>query len=214
MGVSGNGKVREKELNVEDFDAIQASGMFEIHLKEGDSPSLRLVADENLHELIVAEVRGGTLEVHSRENISRAKELDLYITVPRLNGLDLSGAVSVQSEGFIPGDDLRIETSGAAEISLGVRVESVRMGLSGASEVNLSGTAERVSVSASGASEIHMYKLQARNVSLDLSGASEVRCYASETLDVDASGAADIRYRGNPKVQKSTSGAASVKQDQ
>lgn len=214
MGVSGNGKVREKERNVEAFNTIEASGMFELHIKQGDRHSVRLVADENLHELIETEVRGGTLEVHSRENISRAKELDLYITVPKLNGLHLSGAVSVDSEGFIPGDDLSIETSGAAEISLGIRASSIAMSLSGASEVNLSGTAERVAVSASGASEIHMYELQTRSLSLDLSGASEVRCNASESLRVDASGASDIRYRGNPKVQQSLSGAASIKQVQ
>lgn len=211
MGVVGNGKVQEQNRQIESFNSIHASGMFEIHLQQGSSYALKVVADENLHELIETEVRNNTLHISSRENISKAKELDLYISLAELNRLDLSGAVSVESKGAINANSLSIESSGAAEIEMELNSNELKLNLSGASEVELRGRSERVAVDASGASEIKLYDLACRTMTLDLSGASEVRANVSEELNIDASGASDIRYRGNPRIRKNTSGASSVK---
>ena len=214
MGVVGNGKVQEQNRTVESFNAIHASGMFEIHIREGSSNSIKLVADENLHELIETEVRNNTLHIRSRENISKAKELDLYISVEELNNLDLSGAVSVKSKGVLHSSNIEIESSGAAEIDMQLETDRIRMSLSGASEVRISGTSESVSIDASGASEIKMGDLQCKNMNLNLSGASEVEAFVTEELEIDASGASDIRYRGNPRIKQDLSGAASVKKSE
>ncbi|MCR9153996.1 MAG: DUF2807 domain-containing protein [Bacteroidetes bacterium] len=211
MGVVGNGKVQEQNREVESFNSIHASGMFEIHIQQGESARIKLVADENLHELITTEVRNGTLMISSSENISKAKELDLYITIPELNELDLSGAVSVDTKGELWSENIDISSSGAAEINMNISASKIRLSLSGASEVDLKGQCDDVSVDASGASEINMYDLECRRMRLDLSGASEVSAFVSEELKISASGASDIRYRGNPKIQQSLSGAASLK---
>jgi len=211
MGVVGNGKVEEQNRDVDTFNAIHASGMFEIHLREGQSNQIKIVADENLLDLIETEVRNNTLHVRSRENISRAKELDLYISVPELNHLDLSGAVSVKGKGTLHSRNLEIESSGAAEIDLELETTRIRLSLSGASEITMSGRSESVSVDASGASEIKLGELECKTMSLNLSGASEVKAFVTEELEIDASGASDISYRGNPRIRQDLSGAASLK---
>ncbi len=211
MGVVGNGKVEEQNRNIEEFNSISASGMVEIHLRQGETHQLKLVADENLHELIETEVRKGTLYISSRENIRKAKELDFYITTPTINKLDLSGAVEVDTKGIIRTSSMNIESSGAAEVSMDIEAESIVMGLSGASKIVLNGMADQVRVGASGASEIEMLELRAREVSLSLSGASEISTHVTEKLSIGASGAADVRYRGNPSISKDISGAADIR---
>jgi hypothetical protein len=214
VGVAGNGNVTEKNREVESFNGISASGMFQIHFIQSDNISLKVVADDNLHELIETYVNDRVLSVRTTESIRNAKKLELYISAPSLSFLDLSGAVSVDNKGEISGERLMIQTSGAAEINLNVRVEEIEIGCSGATEVDLRGRADKVEINASGATEIKMFELEALRMSLDLSGASEVKVNVTKELRVSASGASEIVYRGNPKLSRSDlSGASSIKQD-
>lgn len=211
VGVSGNGHVDEETRKVENFDGIDVGGMFEIHLVQSANYDVKVVADENLMELIETYVEGGVLKISSRENIRKAKELDIYISAPNYNSLDLSGAVTVDNKGSIRSTDLSINSSGASEINMNIDTQKLNLDLSGASEVRLSGIAEYVNISASGASDMEMFELKTKEMKLSLSGASEVDCNVSEDLQIDASGASEINYIGSATIsRKDLSGASSI----
>lgn len=214
FGVQGNGRVEEANRSVEDFSRISIGGMFEVYLEQTDQPSLKLVADENLHELIETRIENGTLYISTLEDIGRAEELDLYITFEDLESLDFSGAVSVENKGEIEGDRLAIESSGAAEIDMQLDYNEITVEISGAAEITLRGESEYLSLSSSGASEVQLFDLEVDKMRLDLSGATSAEVNVKDDLSVDASGAAEIRYRGNPNLSKTDlSGAASLKKD-
>lgn len=211
LGVSGNGNVEEQNRKVEAFDRIEAGGMFELHLVQSETHRLKVVADENLIDLIETYVDGGVLHIRSKENIREAKELDIYIAVPELEKIELSGAVEIDGKGVFASKDLRIESSGAAQIDLEIKVEDLELELSGATEIELRGSAENVRIEASGASEIELFELKVRNMRVDLSGASELEINVSDDLQIEASGASDIKYRGGARISRQNlSGAASV----
>lgn len=212
VGVSGNGKVQEENRTTEEFNGIHASGMYEIHLVQDEDYRLKVVADENLLSLIRTEVNGGILEIRSEENIREAEALDIYISAPNIDEIDLSGAVELRGKGVFKGKELKIESSGAAQIDLSLGVDRLSLDLSGASEVKLSGAADRVRIESSGASEIKMFSLKAQYVSVDVSGASDLELYAEEELQIEASGASEIEYVGNARItRQNLSGASNVK---
>lgn len=214
LGVQGNGRVKEATRDIDAFERISVSGMFEVYISQAGDPALKVVADENLHELIETYVENGTLYVRTKESIGRAKELDLYISLDVLEALDLSGAVSLENSGELQGDYLEIESSGAAEIKLAVDYKEISIETSGASEIQMRGEVGKLAMRSSGASEVKMFELEAKEMRLDLSGASDVEVNVSDDLAVSASGAAEIVYRGNPNISKSSlSGAASLKND-
>lgn len=214
IGVQGNGRVEEQKRQIESFESISVSGMFEVYVRQGNSNTLRLVADENLHELIETRVEGDRLYISTKETIGKAKELDVYLMVENLKAIDASGAISLKSEGEIESRDLRIESSGAAEIDLEVDVDDLIVETSGAAEIEMAGKADRLRVETSGAAELSLFELEVNNCSVNTSGAAEVRVTVKDVLSVDASGAADIRYRGNPELKRTDlSGAASLKKD-
>ncbi|WP_421753456.1 head GIN domain-containing protein [Croceimicrobium sp.] len=214
VGVTGSGKVIEENRNVEEFDGIDASGMFEIHLVQADVHRLKVVADDNLMDLIETYVEGGVLHIRSRKSIGKAKELDVYISSPDYESIQLSGAVTIDNKGTLDVNDLDIESSGAAQITLSVDADDIKLELSGATELNMSGTADKVSIEGSGASECKMFDLNCRKMRIDVSGASELEVNVSEELEIEASGASDIRYRGNGRiVRQNLSGASNVVKD-
>ncbi len=210
IGVSGNGDVKEVARQVSSFNEIEASGMLEIILVQGET-GLKIIADENLHELIETEVRGNRLMIRTTKNIRHYKKLEIHLSSQEFEEIEVSGAVSIRSEGTISGNDLSLESSGAAEVKALLDYDKLRCELSGASELELKGSARTVSISSSGASDLKLFDLAVRNMRLNLSGASEARINVSRELSVEASGASEIRYKGSPKITKTElSGASSI----
>lgn len=211
-GISGNGKVKSEVRELDDFDALDISGGFEVHIAQTGESGFRLEADENLHQYIETYVEKGVLYVSSTRRISHSKEMDLYINLKDLNGIESSGACEFNSRGTISGKRLNLDFSGAVEADLELAYEMIYADCSGAAELNLSGKADEVRVDGSGAVEIKALNLESRVFSLDLSGAGEAEVYVTEELNIDASGAVEVRYKGDPeKVNRDVSGAASIK---
>jgi len=210
IGVSGNGEVKEVERQITAFNEIEASGMLEIILMHGE-PGLRVVADENLHELIETVVKNDRLMIRTTKNIKQYKKLEIYISSAEFEEIEVSGAVSIRSEGILRGDDMELESSGAADVKMSLDYDDLSCELSGASEIELKGSARTVSVRSSGASNLKLFDLEVRSMRLNLSGATEARINVSHELSVEASGASEIRYKGSPKITKTElSGASSI----
>jgi len=210
LGVSGNGAVKEESRPITAVSKIEASGMVEITLTQG-ATGLKVIADENLHELIETVVQGDRLIISTSKNIRQAEKLEIQISSPEFESIELAGAVSIRSEGTLKGDDLKLETSGAAEVRLGLDYDDLRSEHSGASEVELNGRVHSVRISSSGACDLKLFDLDVHNMRLNLSGATDARVNVSRELSVEASGASQIRYRGNPKITKTDlSGASSI----
>lgn len=211
-GIKGNGHVVKQERSVKSFNAISVGGAFEVFLTQGDSESLVVEADENLLEVIETKISHETLYIRTKENIKNSTQLNLYITIRTLEMLDLSGAVELSSENRISGERLEVESSGASEIELDLKLERLSMDISGASEIDLYGKAEKVDLDLSGASELDAYDFFVVDMNLDVSGAGEARVNVSGALDAEVSGAASIRYKGSPSlINTDVSGAGSIR---
>ncbi len=46
--IEGNGKLVTREIPVQSFDALKASGVYELKLAQGDKEEVKIEADENL----------------------------------------------------------------------------------------------------------------------------------------------------------------------
>jgi hypothetical protein len=211
-GVDGNGNVKKETRDVSSFDAIKIGGAFDIFLSQGNSEGLVIEADENLLDLIKSEVRNGTLVIDTKKNIRDSKELNLYISFKDLKKMNLSGAVELESEGKLTFDNLKINGSGASEITLELEANKLECDFSGASETELIGSAKYCSVDSSGASELDAYDFVVGEYDIEISGAGDAVNHCSEVLNAHISGAASIHYKGNPKVDSHVSGAGSIKQ--
>ena len=211
-GVKGNGRVKTEERTVDQFNRIDVSGSFDIHIRQGDTPGLTIKADDNLLELIETSVSGSELKVKPQKNISRAKELSLFITVRELEKVETSGACSIFTDGELRSANLEIECSGACEANMNLRCDDLSIDISGAGDLTFKGIAENLKIESSGACEVSAFELKTLRTSIQISGAGEVDVYVTEELKVDASGAAEVRYKGNPRnIDQDASGASSVK---
>jgi hypothetical protein len=211
IGIEGDGNVVAKERKVTPFDQIDVSGAFTVVLKQGEREAVTVEADENLHEIIIVKVVGGTLLIDSEQNIRQAKKREVQVTFTELDRVEISGAVTLKNESMLELKNLMIEGRGASTIDMQVAAGRLDCKFSGASTVNLTGHAEHFSVELSGASDLNTFDLDAANVHLVVRGAGDARIAASEYLNVSISGAGSVIYQGDPQIEKHISGAGSVK---
>lgn len=78
--LKGSKTVTVTQKEVENFENLEVEDNIEIFLVKGDTQSLEIEADDNLHEAIVAEVKGTTLRLYTDKDLTGAKKLSVRVT--------------------------------------------------------------------------------------------------------------------------------------
>lgn len=211
FGVSGNGNVQEKQVDVAGFSRLVIDGNFDVFLRQGNEPGLRIEADENLHELIRVKNSGSYLHIDTREHILRAKKKSLYLTYTDLEKMELNGAIDLKTESPITVPSLSVFVSGAADLQMNLKAEKIWLEISGAADCDLSGRVKKLDMDLSGAGDLNAIELESEEASVTMSGAGTAKVWAQKELYVEISGAGTVRYKGDPRISKSISGIGSLK---
>jgi len=206
----------KKERSVGNFTGINVGGAFNVVLKQTNSTKVVVEAEEDLHDDIRTEVKGGVLHIDMKWDWKwnkKHEKITLYINVDELDYLNVSGAADLNAEGSIRVDDLELECSGAGDIDLSIDAKSLDVTVSGAGDLRINGSTDRQKVRLSGAGDYKAGDLKSKYTYAKASGAGSVTVHASDEIEAFASGASSVRYYGNPgKERTSSSGAGSIRQ--
>jgi len=91
--IKGSKTVTVAQKEVQPFESLEIEDNIEIFLVKGAVPGLEVEADDNLHDAIMAEVKGGNLRIYTAKEVSGAKKLSVRITYT-----DALNAISVKHE--------------------------------------------------------------------------------------------------------------------
>ncbi|MFM7358665.1 MAG: head GIN domain-containing protein [Sediminibacterium sp.] len=189
------------------FSAIQAEGGIDIYVTQGNETGVAVSASsEDYKESIITEVRGNTLYVSFKYknvwgNRMANPKAKAYVSVDKLESVNVSGACDLVVAGVLKSDDLKVILSGASNFKGELQLNNAQFSLTGASDCRLTGKAERIKVQASGASSFKGYDLNAGEADINASGASDVQMSISNAITVEASGASSVHYKGEPRLK-------------
>jgi Putative auto-transporter adhesin, head GIN domain len=203
----------EKNYSLIDFDRLEMGSAFHIEVEQANTYSIHVKGDRrNLDDLEVYK-SGTTLIIRFDENANRSHDTYITITMPRLEGINFSGASVSTITGFESDDDLEFILSGASVSQLDAGYREVDLTISGASSLVMHGLGDELEAEVSGASILSAFDFPVRDAEIKLTGASQGKVTVTDELDVEASGASALLYRGNPSVTSNTSGNSSVNKD-
>jgi Putative auto-transporter adhesin, head GIN domain len=188
--IVGSGISKTEQRNVSNFTKIEVSGALNVEVVTNKDFNVTVEADDNLLSQIKTELDGDTLKVYSKGWLSTKTKINIKISMPNLDGIEVSGASNVTASN-LENEDLEIE-------------------LSGASKLKIDGKTTNAKFDVSGASKFDGENLEIENAEIDNSGASSVLVSVTKNLTADTSGASKVTYIGNPAVEKSVSGASSI----
>ena len=207
-----------KEYKFGKITSIEASSVYDIEVTQGNSGTVKVVYDEFFKDRLMVNYINGklNLEVAStkmRNNNRNIEGIKVYLQMPTIEELDLSGASSLKAMGSFKTDELDVELSGASSISgLVISGNDLSLDCSGASTLNLKGDFKTIEAEISGASEI-VLNSNSTVFEGEFSGASTVKVYGDhKNTDVVCSGASNLTLEGKTDYIKSvTTGASNLK---
>jgi len=210
--VYARGPVTTEERKAGSFHSISVNTGITVYLSQGNEESIRVEADENLHEYIITEIRGGVLNIYTRFTLRNAKSRNVYVTMKEVRSLKTTSAGDIKGQTPLVADVLILSTSSAGDIRLEVRANQIKAGSSSSGDLTLRGTADRLSASLSSAGSLKAYDLTVREADISVSSAGDAKITVTERLKARASSAGDIRYRGKPKyIDAHSSSAGSIR---
>jgi len=211
-GVVGNRNIVTIERTIKaDFTGIKVSTGIDLFIRQGSTNAITVEADENLHDLIITEVKEGILKIYTDKNIWKSKARKVYVTIENLTLLKASSGSNVKSESVINTNEIYIDASSGASIDIEVVAKSAVTEASSGSDVKIKGTTINHTARASSGSSINAYKLKSTNANASASSGASINIYASKNMDAKASSGGAIDYTGNPtKINKEASSGGSI----
>ena len=210
--VTGSGNLTTKTFDYSDFTKIEAHYGFQVELTKSSTYSIKITADDNVHEYIYVRKSGETLEIGLKAlGNYTSVTLEATITMPSLYELNLTGGSGADISGFSSSHDLSADLSGGSQLSGDIVSGDVDFNLSGGSKVALSGSASDMKINSSGGSQVELETYPVDNADIEISGGGRAVVNVSGTLDVNLSGGSHVSYSGNPDIgDVNLSGGSSI----
>ncbi|HET7896183.1 MAG TPA: DUF2807 domain-containing protein, partial [Flavisolibacter sp.] len=129
--IEGNGKVTTRDVPVSSFDALKASGIYELKLSQGDKETVKIEADENLQQYFNVHNEGNALVIDMKDlknkNLKNKTKMQVYVTFKKLKQLDLSTVGSVDAEKALSFADLEIRNASVGKVDLNFSANTVKL---------------------------------------------------------------------------------------
>ncbi|MDR2885695.1 MAG: DUF2807 domain-containing protein [Rikenellaceae bacterium] len=226
--------VSQKRVCPKAFTQVEISNVMTLILENGPECALRVETYENVLPLVESVISRNTLvvSIKGNTNFKGDAKIKVYLAMPELSKLTVSGACTVKTAGTMKCDGpLTLKLSGASTLTGDYKAGPIDVVLSGASTFKpslVSGGA--ASIVSSGASDVNG-SIQCGDLRLEASGASdmtlsgtcgalEVKCLGASDLSCykltstsvrgHMSGASDGQFTTTGAAEVTASGAGSV----
>lgn len=183
-----------QNFDLEGFKGIEVGGTFHVLINQGDKYDIEFMAEreKDIEDLNVR-LNGSELDIDFRDRFFRNRgKVLVYITMPNLESLDISGASKMKVLGFENVSNLDVDISGASNAKLDIEAKNLKVDASGASKLEVRGRVDDVELDISGASRFNAKRAEINRARVDANGASHADFGKVEDLQSNTSGASHV----------------------
>lgn len=222
--------------NVDSFTKISFGFPGKLYLKQGSPQKVELEGDADVLKEVETEVSGSRLKIGKEGKWfdwnHGDKKITVYITVPEIEGVSVSGSGDIIADSKIRTNDLDLNVSGSGSLTLDVEANGdVDANVSGSGDMDLKGHFESFESDVSGSGRVVLSanvdgladfgisgsgKIEAEgsadHVKANISGSGKVLAAGLETnrCDVRISGSGDVEISVKNELDANISGSGSV----
>lgn len=189
----------EKEYAVSGFSKIEASGVYDLVLIQGEKAGVKIKATAEVHEIMKVSNQGQLLKLDMDGKIKKASKTIVYVTFVDLKDLSFSGVGDLSTQGTIKLNQLNCEIASVGDISLEISCTDLNVDFSGVGDVSISGSGDQAKYYWAGVGDLKAKNLMSKDVNLTLSGVGDASVNASEKIEIKLTGLGDVKYTGSPK---------------
>ncbi|HZF64624.1 MAG TPA: head GIN domain-containing protein [Chitinophagaceae bacterium] len=204
--IEGNGHLITRDVAVQSFDALEASGVYELKLTQGDKEAVRIEADENLQNLFSVTSDGSKLKIDTKKlnnkNLKTKNKMRVHITFRRLRNIEIGTVGSVNSVNDLKFDDLDIEAKNVGNVSLSLTANKLNLENKSVGNIKLSGKAQNAVVKNKGVGSLEAADFVVQTMDIENNGVGHAEVNAEKTLTVKDSFLGKVKNRGAAPARK------------
>ena len=191
--VSGEGPILTKNLEIDDFTAIEVSNGWKVELIPDQSKQMVVKANENLIDILKVESSNGKLSISAEDNIGKAdsKLIKVYFD-KKLKSIEANSASDISAKKQLIFETTTIDASSAADIKLNIKAEDLVVESSSSADIELIASSQKIRIDASSSADINI-EGEFKDLKAKASSASEIYLSGiSKKVDLEATSSADI----------------------
>lgn len=191
-----------EERTLADFTKIRTGGSWDVILKKGNRPEVKLEAKNLDLDRVITEVDNGTLDIHLEKGNYRNVDLTVYVTFVELEQIHSGGSGNFKVLSDLVAEDLEISLSGSGDASFkSIEADELHLTMSGSGNVEVKeGGVGNVQLEQSGSGNCKAIGLETEEAEISKSGSGNVALTINQSLSVRSSGSGNIEYEGNPEI--------------
>lgn len=204
--VESHGEAHTRTVSVQPFNALEASGVFELRLSQGSTESVRIEAPQTLQRYFHVSNEGDKLVVETKglkgKALGTKDVIRVHITFKNLGEMNLNTVGSIRSEERLTFDHLSVLNKSVGQVSLELTAHKIRVKNTSVGNMILSGTARDAVFDNNSVGSLEAGALQAETVSIHNGGIGTAEVNASRTLWVDDHWLSKVRNKGAAPAKK------------
>jgi len=204
--IEGNGKTVTRDVSVSSFNALQASGVYELKLSQGSKESVKIEADENLQPYFTVHNEGNKLVIDmeklKNKNLKNSGKMRVYVTFKNLKELDLKTVGNVSSEEQLSFDDLDLNTKSVGNVDLNLTAKKLDLENKSVGNVKLSGKADEAVVKNTGVGSLQAGNFVVQTMNIENTGVGSAEVNAEKDLKVKDNFLGKVKNKGNANIRR------------
>lgn len=213
---AGVSSAQSKETrDVSGFREVSFGIAGNLYITIGPSFKVTLEGDADYLRDIETVVKDGKLHIRQDNNWGfNNKKADIYVTMPSLAGLGVSGSGRAKIESSLEADAFNLSVSGSGKVYVAdLTADSFGCSISGSGNVYVEGkgSADNGKITISGSGNYSGENFEIDHLSVNISGSGGCDCKAGDSLTARISGSGNVYYSGQPKLDVRASGSGHVR---
>ena len=204
--LEGNGNLVTRDVPVSSFEALKASGVYELKLSQGNKESVKIEADENLQELFQVKNDVNKLVIDMKKldntNLKTKNKMKVYVTFKNLKDIDLSTVGNVKSDEQLSFADLQLKNKSVGNVDLKLTAAKVDIENKSVGSVTLIGKADQAVVKNSSVGSLEAGDFIVQTMNIENSGIGSTEVNAAKDLKVKDSGMSRVKNKGAATVRR------------
>ncbi|MCY1517905.1 putative auto-transporter adhesin, head GIN domain [compost metagenome] len=192
--LTANGDILTEIRTPGEFTTLHISGANRVKVSYGPGFMVELKGSSNLMRYYKTDLVNKHLYLGYKNAGIMHDDMEIFITLPLLHGVSLSGSANIAIEGDYPDmDELNLVISGSGDISLNQELHVMQL-----------------NAGISGSGKLFLQKALIREADVDISGSGDIHLQVHDRLKVRISGSGDVYYQGNPFIDSKISGSGKL----
>lgn len=201
--INADDLVTTRDVNITNYSSVEIANGFTAYITFSDTEeSIKIEANDNLHDFIVATKRDNELVVRFKNNFSiKGKEtLNVYITTKSINSFIVTADSQIYLENTLVEDNVKIKITADSFFSGDIDVDYLDIKASADAYADLSGSVNTLNANLSADAKLSGYNLHVEDLKMKMVADCDANVTVTKTIDIEGVADCTLRYKGNATI--------------